>query len=77
MTNTGKLKGRITEMGFSLSSFAEAVHLSRPCLRMKLSGQSDFRASEIEKICVLLDIPHSEVCSYFFTAVVPKMETIG
>ena len=75
MTNSNKLKGRITEKGFTLSSFAEAVHISRPCLRKRINGLADFKASEIETICDVLDIPHSEMCSYFFTVNVPKMET--
>lgn len=75
MTNSNKLKGRITEKGYTLSSFAEAIHLSRPCLRKRISGQSDFKASEIETICNLLDIPHTEMCNYFFAANVLNMET--
>lgn len=75
MTNSNKLKGRITEKGFTLSSFAEAVHISRPCLRKRINGQADFKVSEIEKICDLLDISHSDMCSYFFTSEVPNMET--
>ena len=75
MTNSLKLKGRITEKGFNLTSFAEAVHISRPALRKRINGQADFKASEIEKICAVLEISRSDMCSYFFTVDVPKMET--
>lgn len=75
MTNTNKLKGRMTEMGYNLSSFADAVEISRPALRRKINGQVDFKVSEIEKICRLLGIPQTEMCSYFFAANVPIMET--
>ena len=75
MTNTSKLKGRITEKGYNLTSFSEAVHISRPCLRKRINGLADFKASEIEKICEVLEISRSDMCSYFFTVNVPKMET--
>lgn len=77
MTNTNKLRGRMAEKGFySLSAFAKAVDISRPCLRKRLSGRSDFRASEIERVCTVLDITKDEISSYFFSPNVPKTETI-
>lgn len=75
MTNTNKLKGRIAEKGFNLSTLSEAVHLSRPCLRRKINGEVDFKVSEIERICETLGIRREEVMIYFFTSDVPKMET--
>ena len=75
MTNSNKLKGRMVEMGYNISSFSEALHISRPCLRKKINGQSDFRVSEIEKVCSVLSIPTTEIGVYFFTIDVPKMET--
>lgn len=75
MTNSGKLKGRIIEKGFTLSSFAETIHISRPCLRKKINGIVDFKASEIEKICSALEISNVDLCNYFFTHDVPKKET--
>ena len=71
MTNTYKLKGRITEKGYNLKSFAEAVNMSRPCLRSRLNGNTDFRVSEIERICDTLGIPNGEIGIYFFAPVSP------
>lgn len=66
MTNSKKLKGRIVEKGYTLSGFSDAIHISRPCFRKKVNGESDFKSREIEKICVLLDIPRTEMVDYFF-----------
>lgn len=75
MTNTNKLKGRIVEKGYNLSSFSCAVKMSRPCLRHRLNGISEFKVSEIERICKLLDISCEELSEYFFINNVPKTNT--
>lgn len=71
MTNVNKLKGRIAEKGYTLSSLSTAIDLSRPCLRGRINGKSDFKVSEIEKICTVLDIPRSEIDVYFFYSLCP------
>ena len=75
MINTNKLKGKIVENGYNLGSFANAINISRQSLRNKLNGASDFRASEIDKICSLLGIKTEEMETYFFIANVPVLET--
>lgn len=75
MTNTNKLKGRITEKGYTLSSFADALGISRPSLRKRINGKTDFKVSEIEDVCKLLSISQNEMCSYFFSSAVPVSET--
>lgn len=72
MTNINKLKGRIVEKGYSMSSFSEAVHISRPALRRRLTGIASFRASEIETVCRLLDIPRRDLTTYFFVDSCPQ-----
>lgn len=66
MVNENKIHARIVEQGFTLSSFAERLGLSRPALRAKMRGESDFRSSEIMTICDILDIPIKDVVTYFF-----------
>lgn len=66
MVNEAKIHGRIVEKGYTLSSFAGALGLSRPSLRAKMVGTSEFRASEISRICNILDIPTRDIASYFF-----------
>lgn len=75
MTNTSKLRGRIAEKGYTLTKLSEAVNISRPCLRSKINGSSDFKVSEIERICSVLEISMLDVGDFFFSVDVPKMET--
>ena len=75
MTNTSKLKGKIAEKGYTFSSFAEAVNISRPALRKKVNGTADFKVSEIECVCSVLDITRAEISDYFFAQDVAKTET--
>lgn len=75
ITNTNKLRGRIVEQGYTLQSFASAVNISRLSLRKKMSGELEFKAGEIVRICTLLSIPRAELCDYFFICFVPKTET--
>lgn len=66
MTNTNKLKGKIAECGYTLTSLSDEMKISRPALRNKINGASDFRVSEIDKLCSVLSIERSEISSYFF-----------
>ena len=74
MTNTLKLKGRIAEMGFTQSRLSEELHISRMTLRKKITGTTDFRVSEIEKLCSILNIDKSEINDFFFAKDVPVLE---
>lgn len=67
MTNSNKLKGRIYEKGYNLTTLAEAMAISRVTLRSRLGCISEFKVSEIQKICTVLDISISEVGAYFFS----------
>lgn len=66
MTNIPKLKGRIVEKGFTLTSFAEAMKMSRPTLRSRLNGNTEFRVNEIDLVKTILDISSAEIDLYFF-----------
>ena len=75
MVNSAKLRGRIIEKGYNNGEFADALDVSRVTLRKKIYGVRDFTASEIVKICDLLDISRSEMPDYFFAQAVGKTET--
>ena len=66
MINEAKLKGRMVECGYTLTSFADAMKLSRPSMRKKLNGSVEFKASEIERARSLLRIEKSDISVYFF-----------
>ncbi len=67
MINENKIRGRIVERGYTLSSFSKEMGLSRVGLRNKLNGEWDFRVSEVERLCELLDISKKDIILYFFT----------
>lgn len=75
MTNTNKLKGRIVEKGFTLSTFSDKIGLTRQGFRKKISGISDFKLNEIQRICAALEIQRDDICDYFFADYVPDSET--
>lgn len=77
MTNFAKLKGRIVEKGYNLSSFSAILGMSRPCFRSRIEGKTEFKASEILKICSILGIEKHEIRDYFFCENVPKTDTIA
>lgn len=62
-----KLRGKIKEMYGSQDNFAAAIGMDRSTLSIKLNGKSDWTRTEIEKSCVLLEIPFVEAFNYFFT----------
>lgn len=74
MVNTRKLKAKIVESGYNLGSFANKIGMTRPTLRYKLNNVRCFRTDEIMSFCKLVNIPKSEINSYFFTTDVSKEE---
>lgn len=59
-----KLRGRMTEMGFSRESLSKEIGMTYQCLCRRLSGATDFTLTEMETICKVLNITDPEV--YFF-----------
>lgn len=62
-----KLLGRIVEKYGTRSAFAEVWGRNESFLSNRLNNKIHFDANEIHEICVLLDIPFSEIPVYFFT----------
>lgn len=66
-----KLRGRIKEIYENQKCFADAMDMNAASLSAKLNNKAPWRREEIEKACVLLNIPLEQVYLYFFT---PKVE---
>ena len=64
--NYSKLLGRIKECGYTQDKLAKEIDRDRSSISAKLNGKSAFTAKEIDQICKVLDIPNSEIGSYFF-----------
>lgn len=65
--NYSRLLGRIVEKVGTQYKFAEAMGLSERTVSLKLNGKTDWKQSEIEKACDILDIDKCVICEYFFT----------
>ena len=69
MTNTVLLEQKIAESGLKKSYIAKALGLSRYGLTLKIQNLNEFKASEIEKLCMLLGITDmKERCAIFFAS---------
>lgn len=56
LTNADLLKKKIKESGLKLGFIADKLGVSRPTLRTRIEGESDFRVYEIVLLCELLNI---------------------
>ena len=61
-----ELRGRIRARYRTQALFAEALGISECSLSQKLNGHTEWTAGEIRKACELLEIPESEIHTYFF-----------
>ena len=62
-----KLKGRIVEKLKNQGNFTELMKLSGQTISQKLKGNIEFKQSEIQRDCEILDIPLIEIKEYFFS----------
>lgn len=73
MTNTALLEEKITESGLKKSYIAKSIGLTPYGLTLKIRNINEFKASEIDKICILLGIDSPEErCDIFFASKVDK-----
>ena len=61
-----KLKGKIKEVFGTQATFAQAMDMDNATLSAKLNNKTPWKDGEIEKACVLLEIPIEQVHEYFF-----------
>lgn len=62
-----KLRGRIVEVFGDNKKFAKAMDINASSLSFKLNNRTQWKREEIERACILLEIPIDEVHLYFFT----------
>lgn len=60
------LKSTINNRGVTIVSIARNIGLSREGLYLKLAGDAEFKASEIEKITSVLNLTKDERDAIFF-----------
>lgn len=66
MTDTKKLKEKITQSGLKIGFIAERVGISRQGLYHKINGDHDFTASEMAKLQDILHLSLDEKEQIFF-----------
>lgn len=67
MWDYSRLKGRTKEAELRQEDVGTAIGLTATTYSLKLNNRAEFKQSEIEDICRLLDIPFGDIPSYFFT----------
>ena len=70
-----KLRGRIREKFGTQAEFSRNIGLSEVSVSNKLNTVVDWGQDEMESAIVALEIPLSDIHSYFFTHVVEKNST--
>ena len=70
-----KLRGRIREKFGTQAEFSRNIGLSEVSVSNKLNNVVDWGQDEMESEIVALEIPLSDIHSYFFTHVVEKNST--
>lgn len=60
-----KLRGRMSEYGYTTKSLGEAIGVTQTCFSNKLTRRSMWTLPEAYKIMKVLDIPISDIETYF------------
>lgn len=66
MTNTTALGNKINESGITLTHISKSMKISRESLYNKMQGKSEFKASEIQSLSVILGLTEKERSRIFF-----------
>ena len=66
VTDSEKLKERISKSGLKLEHIAGQLGISRQALRYKIDGRRDFRAAEMAKLQEILNLSLEEKEQIFF-----------
>lgn len=66
MERFNKVKGRMREQGLTQAVVARRLGMSTQAFSNKVNGKTDFRLSELEALCSILEI--NDPAAYFFTA---------
>ena len=66
MTNKDKLEEYIEKSGYKKSFIAKQIGITRYALILKINNKSEFKATEIEILCTLLNIGVEERMAIFF-----------
>lgn len=66
MTDTALLEMYIDKSGYKKSFISKALNISAYALALKINGKNEFKASEINTLCKLLNIGVKDRMRIFF-----------
>ena len=66
MRTYGRLREEIKKKFKTIAQFSIAMGMDVSTLSGKLNGKTGWKQEEIERSCMLLDIPIDKVAEYFF-----------
>ena len=66
MTNTALLEKYIKKSGYKKTFLADAIGVTRQGFSLKCNNKGEFRASEIDTLCKLLNINVKDRMAIFF-----------
>lgn len=66
MYDYSRLLGVMREKGISQEQLAQRIHINPATLNAKLQNKSQFKQKEMLDIMELLELPSTEIQSYFF-----------
>ena len=72
--NLTSLNNKIEEIKIPITTIAVKMGISRQSLYLKLSGEREFKASEVEKLCGILRLTDDEKSLIFFADRVDKAD---
>ena len=64
--NLTELNAKIREIKIPIKTIAQKIGISRQSFYLKLKGQREFRASEVDKLCGILRLTVEEQNLIFF-----------
>ena len=75
MLNDKLLRSYITLQGYYNKDCAKRLGISECSFYKKLTGKTEFKASEIQKLAQFLEIPDTHIMEIFFAEDVDRKET--
>lgn len=67
--NEMELRGEMVKRGYTAAKLAESIGIGEKAMSNKLTGKSDFKQSEIKKICSVLNLDNDQIIAIFFCRV--------
>lgn len=75
--NLTYLNDRISLSGITITALADKMGISRQSMYLKMSGERDFKTSEVEKLCEILRLTAEERALVFFAQQVDKTDNLA